>query len=324
MRHSNALLSTIAAGSLLAACSSAPSSVVPDQDGGSPSLSDDAGAITGFDASPTAAPDASPPPKHHDAGAPAKDAAPATGDDAGIPTVVDGYTLVWSDEFNGADGTPPNPANWTHETGGNNANDELEVYSDSLTNSQQSGGNLVITATTDGQGNYTSARINTAGKVTWTYGRFEARAQMPYGQGMWPAIWMLGSDIDTVSWPQCGETDFMETIGTDVGNNHGSLHSPNWDPTAVYPLPNGALYSDAFHVFAVEWDPGEIRFYVDGALYETQDESNAPNGSWVFDNQDFFLIINLAVGGDWPGSPDGTTVWPQKFLVDYVRVYQKN
>jgi beta-glucanase (GH16 family) len=329
MHHPKSALSAIALGALFTACSSAgspASTSLQDQDGGaSEGFSEDAGApvpITAFDAGKSAAPDAGAPAKG-DAAAP--NAGADAGDDAGgPPTVVDGYTLVWNDEFNGADGTPPDTTKWTHETGGNNANNELEYYSDSIDNSQQRGGDLVITATTDGQGNYTSARINTAGHFTQAYGRFEARAQMPYGQGIWPAFWMLGSNIDQVSWPACGEIDILETIGTDVGENHGSLHSPGWDPSGVHPLPGGAKYSDGFHVFAAEWDPGEIRFYVDGDLYETRDQGDAPSGGWVFEKQPFFIIINVAVGGNWPGSPDSTTVFPQKLLVDYVRVYQKN
>ena len=323
MRHSRALLSATGVLAFLAACASngngLPASA-PEQDGGTPP---DSGAVTPFDAGQASAPDASPPATADSGGM--ADTTPDAGEDGAPPTVVDGYTLVWHDEFNGANGSPVDPTKWTHDVGGNNPNDELEYYSDSIVNSQQSGGNLVITATTDGQGNYTSARIDTSSTFTQQYGRFEARAQMPYGQGLWPAFWMLGANINTgAGWPACGEIDIMETIGTDVGNNHGSLHSPGWDPTAVYPLPDGGLYSDAFHVFAAEWDPGEIRFYVDGALYETQDASDAPNGGWVFDGgQPFFIIINVAVGGDWPGSPDSTTVFPQMLLVDYVRVYQK-
>jgi beta-glucanase (GH16 family) len=245
------------------------------------------------------------------------------GEDSGPSAMIPGWTLVWSDEFNGNDGTPVDPAKWQHDTGGNNANHELEYYSDSLDNSQQRGGSLVITATTDGNGGYTSARITTAGLFTQRYGRFEARAQLPRGQGMWPAFWMLGENIGDVGWPACGEIDIMETIGTDVGQNHGSLHSSGWDPSGVYPLPNGSQLSDAFHTYALEWEPAEIRFYVDDNLYETQDQSGAPGGAWAFDHP-FFIIINLAVGGDWPGPPDNSTVFPQKLLVDWVRVYTKN
>jgi beta-glucanase (GH16 family) len=136
---------------------------------------------------------------------------------------------------------------------------------------------------------------------------------------------MLGNDISTVSWPACGEIDFMETIGSDITTNHGSLHMPaSYGPTGTYTLPGGASFADAFHTFAVEWEPGTISFYVDDVLYETQTQSSVPSGdTWEFD-QPFFLIMNVAVGGTWPGSPDSTTIFPQTMKVDWVRVYQKN
>lgn len=253
--------------------------------------------------------------------------------DAAPDTSVAGYTLTWSDEFNGADGSPPDPAKWTYDVGGSGwGNQELEYYTSALANSHQQGGHLVITATPDGASAlqcsygacaYTSARLKTEGLFAQQYGRFEARAQMPFGQGLWPAIWMLGANIGAVGWPACGEIDFLETIGTDISNNHGSLHAPSYDPTATYPLPGAQKYSDAFHTFAVEWDPGEVRFYVDDQLYETRDQSGVGAGTWEFD-QPFFLIINVAVGGKWPGSPDGTTSFPQTLEVDWVRVYKRS
>jgi beta-glucanase (GH16 family) len=325
MRPSAPFLSAIAIGALITACSSASGVTVPSpDDAGPPPVTanpapSDAGPLSALDASPATAPDAGASP--NDSG-PA-DGGPTSAPDAAPPTTIDGYTLVWSDEFNGADGTPVDPSKWVHETGGNNANHELEYYSDSIDNSQQRGGNLVITATSDGQGNYTSARVNTSGGFSQRYGRFEARAQLPSGQGLWPAFWMLGNNIGDVGWPACGEIDIMETVGTDVGENHGSLHSPGWDPSAVSSPAGGSQLSDGFHTYAIEWDPGEIRFYLDDTLYETQDANGAPGGAWVFDDQPFFIIINVAVGGDWPGSPDSTTVFPQRLLVDWVRVYKK-
>jgi beta-glucanase (GH16 family) len=319
-------LSALPVAMLSGAC--APASSLPASTDGGSDPSGDAGEqasptnpVDPFDAgSPL---DASTAATNGDSGAASGEAGAGANGDSGASSSPPGWTLVWSDEFSGADGTPVDPSKWQHETGGNNANHELEDYTDSLASSQQRGGNLVITADTDGQGGYTSARINTAGQFTQQYGRFEARAQLPYGQGIWPAFWMLGSNIDQVSWPACGEIDIMETIGTDVGENHGSLHSPGWDPSGVYPLPDGAKLSDAFHTYAIEWDPGEIRFYVDDNLYETQDEGSAPDGAWVFGGQPFFIIINVAVGGDWPGAPDSTTSFPQRLLVDWVRVYQR-
>jgi beta-glucanase (GH16 family) len=334
VRHSTQLLPTIAIGALLAACSSSGDGTWPNDSGTVSPSGEDSGAPPGmttppaFDAGAPFTPDSSSfVTADAGSGSSADGAASAdggAGDDAAPPTTIDGYTLVWSDEFNGADGTAVDPSKWVHETGGNNANQELEYCSDSIDNSQQRGGNLVITATSDGQGNYTSARINTSGNFSQQYGRIEARAQLPYGQGLWPAFWMLGDNIGDIGWPACGEIDIMETIGTDVGENHGSLHSPGWDPSAVSSPADGAQLSDGFHTYAIEWDPGEIRFYLDDNLYETRDASDAPDGAWVFDNQPFFIIINVAVGGNFPGNPDGTTVFPQKLLVDWVRVYKKS
>ncbi len=245
-----------------------------------------------------------------------------------------GWKLTWSDEFNGPDGSAVDPTKWKHDTGGTGwGNNELEYYTDGTQNAVVQGGNLVITATKDGASQYkcsygtctyTSSRLLTKGLFAQQYGRFEARAQMPTGKGLWPAIWALGDNIDTVSWPACGEIDFMETIGTDISTNHGSLHMPaSYGPSGTYKLPNGASYADAFHTFAFEWEPTAVRFYVDDVLYETQ-KSTVPGGdTWEFDHP-FFLLINVAVGGQWPGSPDSTTTFPQTLKVDYVRVYQKD
>jgi beta-glucanase (GH16 family) len=136
---------------------------------------------------------------------------------------------------------------------------------------------------------------------------------------------MLGDNITTVNWPACGEIDILETIGTDITDNHGSLHAPNFNPTATYPLPGGAKYSDDFHTFAAEWEPGTVSFYVDDTLYETVTSAQADGGgaTWAFDGHPFFILINVAVGGQWPGSPDSTTTFPQTLEVDWVRVYEK-
>lgn len=258
--------------------------------------------------------------------------------DAGPDTSLPGWTLTWSDEFDGPDGSAVDPTKWKHDVGGTGwGNQELEYYTDGTQNAVQQGGYLVITATPNGASQYTcsypdggacqytSARLLTQGLFSQTYGRFEARAKMPYGQGLWPAFWMLGDDIDTVSWPACGEIDILETIGTDITDNHGSLHAPSFNPTAIYPLPDGGSYADGFHVFAAEWEPGVVRFYVDDALYETVTSAQADGGGavWEFDGHPFFLLVNVAVGGQWPGSPDNTTVFPQTLQVDWVRVYEK-
>lgn len=274
---------------------------------------------------------------------------------AGIPAAVHKpkrrnphWKLVWSDEFNGLDGSSPDPKKWTYDIGadGNGwGNNELEYYTNSRRNVSIRKGMLVITAVKerytgpsvapDGPPagevtrDYTSARIKTQGLFAQTYGRFEARIKLPRGQGMWPAFWMLGVDIEKTGWPGCGEIDIMENIGKEPSKVHGSIHGPGPagkgtdDMTAIYTLPGQARFSDAFHVFAVEWEPKMIRFYVDNHLYETATPAGLPHGTgWVF-NHSFFLILNLAVGGDWPGSPDASTHFPQQMLVDYVRVYAR-
>ncbi len=254
--------------------------------------------------------------------------------DSADGSALPGWTLTWSDEFSGPDGSAVDPTKWKHDVGGTGwGNNELEYYTDGTQNAVVQGGNLVVTATTDGASQhkcsygtckYTSARLLTQGLFSQQYGRFEARAQMPTGKGLWPAIWALGDNISTVSWPACGEIDFMETIGTDIMNDHGSLHMPSsYGPSGTYKLPSGASYADAFHTFAFEWEPGTIRFYVDDTLYETQTSAVPKGDTWEFDHP-FFLLINVAVGGQWPGSPDSTTTFPQTLKVDWVRVYQKN
>jgi len=244
------------------------------------------------------------------------------------------YQLVWSDDFNGADGSAPDPTKWAIQTGGNGwGNNELEYYTARPQNVQVRGGNLLITAIkedytgSDGVSrNYTSARMQTKGLFSQQYGRFEARIKIPRGQGMWPAFWMLGNTIDTAGWPACGEIDIMENIGKEPSMVHGTLHAPGYPGagySAAYTLPSGA-FSDDFHVFAVEWEAQQLRVYVDGTLYGTFTQSGSPSPTnWPFSTQPFFLLLNLAVGGDWPGAPDATTQFPQQMLVDYVRVYQK-
>jgi beta-glucanase (GH16 family) len=254
------------------------------------------------------------------------------------PPSLPGWTLVWSDEFNGPDGSAPDSSKWTHDTGGKGwGNSELECYTNRLQNAQLQGGHLVITAQqesvpftcSDGTANnYTSARLKTQGLFSQAYGRFEARLKIPAGQGMWPAFWMLGNNIATAGWPACGEIDIMENIGKEPGTVHGSLHGPSTtsrtsDATSIFTLPAGRALADDFHVFAIEWEPGVVRFYVDANLYATFTASQWPaGGTWVFDHP-FFILLNVAVGGTWPGSPDSTTVFPQQMLVDYVRVYTK-
>jgi beta-glucanase (GH16 family) len=240
---------------------------------------------------------------------------------------------TWSDEFDGAAGSAPDAAKWTHETGGSgNGNHELEYYTSSTSNAALDGaGHLVITArrNTDsglscwnGPCQYTSARLNTARTFTQAYGHFEARIKIPRGQGMWPAFWMMGNDIGTAGWPNNGELDVMENIGKEPGTVHGTIHGPGYSGAsglgAGYTLPGGKAFADDFHTFAVDWSPSTITWSVDGTAYETRTPADASGHTWVFDHP-FFLILNLAVGGDWPGGPDAGTSFPQTMTVDYVR-----
>jgi beta-glucanase (GH16 family) len=245
------------------------------------------------------------------------------------------WILTWSDEFNGANGSPPDASKWIAETGGNGwGNNELEYYTARPENAYQQDGNLVIRVLqekyTGADGvtrNYTSARLKTQGKFAQAYGRFEARIKIPRGQGMWPAFWMLGDDIDSARWPACGEIDIMENIGKEPGIVHGSIHGPGYTGgaglEAPFRLPEGQAFADDFHVYAVEWEPEAIRLYVDDHLYSTRTRADLRSGwKWTFDHP-FFLLLNVAVGGEWPGSPDATTVFPHTMLVDYVRVYRR-
>ena len=247
-----------------------------------------------------------------------------------------GWKLVWSDEFNGPDGSPVDPSKWVFETGGNGwGNHELEYYTERPANALQRGGNLVITVSrekysgADGVSrDYTSARLKTEGKFWEKYGRFEARIKIPEGQGIWPAFWMLGADIGKVGWPNCGEIDIMENIGKEPTVVHGTIHGPGYSGNngigSPFSPPDHARFADDFHIYAVEWQPKAIRFYVDDHLYATRIPAEIPQGAkWVY-NHPFFVLLNVAVGGDWPGTPDSTTPFPQSMLVDYVRVYKRS
>ena len=236
--------------------------------------------------------------------------------------------LVWSDEFDGAAGTAPDSAKWTYDIGTDWGNAQLEYDTDRTINVSLDGlGHLAITARRENyQGQpYTSGRINTRGRFGQTRGRFEARMQMPVGRGLWPAFWLLGSDFSTVGWPACGEIDVMEYRGQERATVHGALHGPGYSGggalNEAFTLSSGG-FNDGFHVFAVVWDTNRITYEVDGLTYQTITPSNLPaNARWVFDHP-FNIILNLAVGGHYVGSPDASTVFPQSLLVDYVRVYQ--
>lgn len=243
-------------------------------------------------------------------------------------------TQTWADEFNGSAGSAPDSSKWTLETGGSgNGNNELQYYTNSTQNASLDGnGNLVITArkNTDpglqcwyGTCQYTSARLNTARTFTQAYGRYEARIKIPRGQGIWPAFWMLGDNLGSAGWPNSGEIDIMENVGKEPNTVHGTIHGPGYSGGAgigaSYSLPGGKAFADDFHTFAVDWSPNALVWSVDGQTYQTRTPSDLNGNRWVFDHP-FFIILNLAAGGNWPGSPDGSTSFPQTMTVDYVRV----
>jgi beta-glucanase (GH16 family) len=241
-------------------------------------------------------------------------------------TVVTKNTLVMSDEFN-VNGAP-NPNLWSYNIGtGNNGwgNNELQYYTNRPENIKVENGCLKITARREqymGEA-FTSARIVTKGKFETKYGRIEARIKLPRGKGLWPAFWMLGSNSDTAIWPQCGEIDIMEYLGSSPTKVFGTVHGPGYSGgnaiTKTFTLPN-SRFDTNFHVFGVEWDENYINFYVDDVLYNQITPSEV-TGDWVFNNP-FYIILNMAVGGNYPGAPNSETPFPQEMLVDYVRVYQ--
>lgn len=269
-------------------------------------------------------------------------AVPATEAPASAPTEVPAaasetptpdphaWELVWSDEFDQPDGSAPDPAKWNHQTGGSGwGNGELQHYSDRIENALIQDGMLVINANKEymlGR-DYTSARLTTQFKGDWMYGRFEISAKLPNTQGIWPAFWLLPSRGRYGSGAAGGEIDIMELIGYEPYRSYGTLHygNPAAHSSGYFDLPNGATYADDFHIFALEWEPTEIRWYLDGTLFHTVNEwfTSAKNAQFPAPyDQDFYLIVNVAVGGHWPGNPDETSVFPQMMVVDYVRVYQ--
>lgn len=243
------------------------------------------------------------------------------------PTSYDGMTLAWEDNF---DGESLNTNHWTPEIGrGSNGwgNNELQYYRAENTSFQD--GNLIITAKKEefGGAQYTSSRLITKDKKAFKYGRIDIRAALPKGQGLWPALWMLGSNFSSVGWPKCGEIDIMEMVGGPGRDNtvHGTLHWDNAGHHACtcnagpgYSL-NTGVFADEFHVFSIVWNGTSIKWYVDNVQFHVIDVSPAEMSEF---DENFFLIFNVAVGGNWPGSPDNTTVFPQYMIVDYVRVFQ--
>ena len=268
---------------------------------------------------------------------------------AASQTTTTGWQLVWSDEFNGAAGTPPDPTKWNYDLGGGGwGNGEAETYTNSTNNAFQDGnGNLVIRAIRDSSGNYTSARLQTGSPgastnttdLSWQYGLVEARIKLPFGHGVWPAFWMLGENIGTIGWPWCGEVDIMENFGTygnvnDTSINNGTAHGPitpvgsgnysDYSAGGRYTLPLGETVYDDYHVYAIQWSQDSVAFYLDGQNYYTATPDQVPAGYWEFNNN-FFLLLNLAIGGPgtFLGTPSASSPFPnQDMLVDYVRVYQ--
>jgi beta-glucanase (GH16 family) len=258
------------------------------------------------------------------------------------PAERPGWKLAWSDEFNGPAGTPPDPAVWGYDIGDGTANgnrgwgnNELEYYTDSPDNAALDGaGNLVLTARKAetasnlrcyyGPCQYTSARLLTANKVEFTYGRIEIRVKVPRGNGLWPAFWALGTNINKVGWPKSGEIDIMENIGRQPRRIFGTIHGPGYSGNAGFTkslnLPHDV--ADDFHVFAIERQPDKIVWYIDDVVYNQATPADVAPDQWVF-NQPFFLLLNVAVGGNLGGIVGLDTTFPQTMTVDYVRHYQK-
>jgi len=264
-------------------------------------------------------------------------------------------TLIWQDEFAQPIGSGPDLSKWTHDLGEHGwGNAELQRYTDLRENAfivaddeASDGRALVIRALRDSEGRYTSARIKTQGKFATKFGRIEARLKLPKGQGVWAAFWTLGETINERGWPECGEIDIMESLGHEPDKVYGTIHGPGHSggdnqTTAHYRIGRGGTDNDAggttpslrllsgsqadfsagYHVFAVEWQPGRIEWFVDGERYHSLTPADLPEGArWVFDDTPQFILLNLAVGGHWPKYPDATTVFPQDYRIDYVRVY---
>jgi beta-glucanase (GH16 family) len=250
---------------------------------------------------------------------------PSTG--YSTPLVYSGYSLVWQDEFEGSTLS----SDWSYEIGNGNwgwGNNELEYYRQENTEVRQ--GCLIITAKEENFGgfNYTSSRLVTQGAQSFKYGRIDIRAALPSGQGLWPALWMIGDNFSTVGWPACGEIDIMEMIGGATQNQgdervHGSghwSHSGNHasDGSSIA-VTNGSSYQDEFHVFSIVWNASSIKWYRDDVIFYTLDITSAELSEF---HEKFFFIFNVAVGGNWPGSPNAQTTFPQRMAVDYIRVFQ--
>jgi hypothetical protein len=240
------------------------------------------------------------------------------------PVAYTGYSNLWNDEFSG---TSIDNTIWGYDIGGSGwGNNELQYYTNSSNNSRVANGNLIIEARVESVGgrSYTSARMLSKGKKDCTFGRVDIRAKLPKGQGIWPALWMLGSNFDQVGWPACGEIDIMEALGHQPNITHASTHcgtsAVHVDKSTAFTLPTGDL-SEKFHVYSLVWSQDNLQILIDDTSYFTNNAQQT-GSSYAF-NQPFFMILNLAVGGDWPGAPNASTVFPQQMIVDYVRVFKK-
>lgn len=240
------------------------------------------------------------------------------------PTSYPGLNLVWADEF---DGPEIDPANWTYDLGANGwGNQELQNYTNDETNSYIDQGNLIIRAEKVSDGQFTSARLKSIDLHEFQFGRVDVRAVLPIGQGIWPAIWMLGANFSEIGWPDCGEIDIMECIGSDPGRVHGTAHWGAEPSQHTYlggstAVPFPETLADEYHVYSIEWEQDSIRWYFDNEEYFSISPANMNGQPYPF-NEPFFFILNVAVGGIWPGYPDETTPFPGFMAVDYVRVYQ--
>jgi beta-glucanase (GH16 family) len=246
---------------------------------------------------------------------------------------VRGWTLTWSEEFDGPAGDPADPRAWRMETGGGGwGNGELQCYTHGSENAFLDGAsNLAIVVRRPeprlgddryGGYGYTSARLVSKDRVALRYGLVQARIRVPDGRGIWPAFWMLGQDIDATGWPQCGEIDVMEVLGHDPGVVHGTVHGPGYSGSAGVTASRRAPASlaEGFHVYSVAWEPGRIRWYLDDQMYSTVTPGDLRGCPWVFDHN-FYLLINVAVGGNFPGNPDTSLTLPRAMLIDYIRHY---
>ena len=241
------------------------------------------------------------------------------------PSAYTGYDLAWNDEF---EGNSIDGSFWTHELGNNGwGNNELQNYTSESKNSYVTDGNLLIEARKESNGTYTSARMVTKGKKEFTFGRIDIRAKVPTSQGIWPALWMLGKSIDNIGWPACGEIDIMELVGKEPNAFHTTAHwgnqgsSSSTSATKRTTLSSG-IFSDKYHVFSLIWENNKITWLLDDSVVHTITPSNTVGFNYPF-NSEFFFIFNVAVGGNWPGNPDASTVFPQRMAVDYIRVFNK-